>query len=136
MGLRRENTKRLLIRSSSLFSVSPSPPSAPTMGKIILQVEGKNLPKMDLLSKSDPYLCVFIETESNAYKFCARTEYIKNNCNPVWNPLEVEDEDLDSSNDDIRFKLEVLDFDGKKKSEHMCSAVTTLGDLKNRGSIE
>ena len=30
------------------------------MGKIILHVEGKNLPKMDLLSKSDPYLCVFI----------------------------------------------------------------------------
>ena len=30
------------------------------MGKIILHVEGKSLPKMDLLSKSDPYLCVFI----------------------------------------------------------------------------
>ena len=30
------------------------------MGKIILHVEGRKLPKMDLLSKSDPYLCVFI----------------------------------------------------------------------------
>ena len=78
------------------------------------------------------HISKYLETESNAYKFCARTEYIKNNCNPVWNPLEVrleqkgfviiselkiisyyfslkvEDEDLDSCNDNIKFKLEVI----------------------------
>ena len=51
--------------------------------------------------------------------------------------------------DDIKFKLEVttqtninfqntivlkvLDYDGKKKAEHMCSAVTTLGELRTGG---
>merc|ERR1711936_974973 len=103
-----------------------------TMGKIIIHVEGKDLPKMDLLSKSDPYLCVFIETESNAYKFLSRTEFIKNNCNP----LEVEDEELDVGKANIRFKLEVLDYDGKKKAEHMGSAQVTLGDLQAGGIIK
>ena len=27
----------------------------------------------------------------------------------------------------------VLDYDGKKKAEHMCSAVTTLGTLRTGG---
>merc|ERR1712141_74346 len=116
--------------------ISASSYSTTGMGKIILRVEGKSLPKMDLLSKSDPYLCVFIATESNAYKFVTRTEFIKNNCNPVWKPLEVEDEELDVSNDDTKFKLEVLDYDGKKKAEHMCSAVSTLGELRTGGTIQ
>ena len=29
--------------------------------------------------------------------------------------------------------LKVLDYDGKKKAEHMCSAVTTLGQLRTGG---
>ena len=53
------------------------------------------------------------------------------------------------SNDNIKFKLEVnsqwikpikcyhsdqvLDYDGKKKAEHMCSAVTTMGALRAGG---
>ena len=62
---RYKNTKDhgapdLLIRIQFLTRISVSSNSTSVMGKIILHVEGKNLPRMDLLSKSDPYLCVFI----------------------------------------------------------------------------
>ena len=30
------------------------------MGKLILKVRGEKLPNMDIFSKSDPYLCVYI----------------------------------------------------------------------------
>merc|ERR1711962_1544135 len=115
--------------NSAPTSTSDHGENNPTRGR-------KKLPKMDLLSKSDPYLCVFIETESSAYKFVSRTEFVKNNCNPVWNPLEVEDEELDVNRDEIRLKLEVLDYDGKKKAEYMCSTEVTLGQLKSGGVVE
>ena len=40
-------------------------------------------------SKCDIVSIFFLATESNAYKFVSRTEFVKNNCNPVWKPLEV-----------------------------------------------
>ena len=46
----------------------------------------------------------------------------------------MEDEELDVNKDEIRLKLEVLDYDGKKKAEYMCSAQVTLGELKSGGN--
>ena len=63
----------LLIRILFLTLISASSNSTTAMGKIILHVEGKNLPKMDLLSKSDPYLCVFIGKK----KIIIATDYLQ-----------------------------------------------------------
>ena len=38
----------------------------PGMGRLQLKVRGEKLPNMDLFSKSDPYLCVYIARDNEA----------------------------------------------------------------------
>ena len=59
------------------------------MGKIILHVEGKNLPKMDLLSKSDPYLCVFIGKKKNISLLQINQHFVIYKVNKDWFTYEI-----------------------------------------------
>ena len=78
---------------------------------VTLTLGARGLPNKDRFSKSDPFLVLFLVTESGPPKFLKRTETIKvrvkkvllyiekfqNNLNPGWKPLEVADEDFDLS---------------------------------------
>ncbi|OHS97177.1 XYPPX repeat family protein [Tritrichomonas foetus] len=79
-------------------------------------IEAKNLPKMDLLTKSDPYVVVRVSGSSNFHK----TNYKKNTYNPRWNEefhfpvgnvatdfLNIKMYDKDLVNDDEMSTLEV-----------------------------
>ena len=77
------------------------------MGKLTLELEAQKLPKSDLFSKSDPYVCVFLVGSNRGLKFLTKTEVIKNNLNPHWKTLEIEDEDLDPNNGETILRLEV-----------------------------
>ena len=80
------------------------------MGKLTLELEAQNLPKTDLFSKSDPYVCVFLVSHNGALKFLTKTEWIKNNQNPIWKPLEIDDEELDPDHGETILRLEVSFF--------------------------
>ena len=45
-------TEQILVSSGAVARLN--------MGKLILKVRAEKLPNMDLFSKSDPYLCVYI----------------------------------------------------------------------------
>ena len=77
------------------------------MGKLTLHFEGRNLPNKDRFGKSDPYVCVFVVTANGSLKFVGKTEVVKNNLNPDWKPLELDDQDIDTSNDDLILNLQV-----------------------------
>ncbi|KAK8838587.1 hypothetical protein M9Y10_033219 [Tritrichomonas musculus] len=86
------------------------------MKKLFIKaIEATDVPKMDVIGKSDPYLLFRLSTTSETWK----TSYIKNNHSPVWNedfrlPLasgmsvqltvELYDKD-DVSKDDIISKM-------------------------------
>ena len=78
------------------------------MGKLTLHLEGRNLPNKDRLGKSDPYVCVFVVTVNGSLKFVGKTEVIKNNLNPEWKPLELDDPDIDTTNKNLTLNLQVI----------------------------
>ena len=57
--------------------------------------KGKGLARKDgIMGKSDPFIMVFrrygsAEDENSKKEFVAKTEYIKNDLNPQWKPMEV-----------------------------------------------
>ena len=78
------------------------------MGKLILKVRGEKLPNMDLFSKSDPYLCVYIARKNeDDFHFINRTEVKKDDLNPKWEELVLEHEDINQDNLKAKIKLEV-----------------------------
>ena len=77
------------------------------MGKLTLHLEGRNLLNKDRFGKSDPYVCAFVVTVTGSLKFVGKTEVIKNNLNPVWKPLELDDPDIDVTNENLFINLQV-----------------------------
>ena len=81
------------------------------MGKLKLKVRGEKLPNMDLFSKSDPYLCVYISRNNEEdFHFINRTEVKKDDLNPQWEELLLEHEDINQNNLKAKIKLEVFSF--------------------------
>ena len=81
------------------------------MGKLQLKVRGEKLPNMDLFSKSDPYLCVYIARDNEEdYHFINRTEVKKDDLNPKWEELLLDHDDINQHNLQAKIKLEVHIF--------------------------
>ena len=81
------------------------------MGKLQLKVRGEKLPNMDLFSKSDPYLCVYIARDNQEdFHFINRTEVKKDDLNPQWEELVLDHEDINQDNLKAKIKLEVSDM--------------------------
>merc|ERR1712062_121015 len=105
------------------------------MGKLILKVRAEKLPNMDLFSKSDPFLCVYIVKNNEDYHFINRTEVKKDDLNPEWQELMLDHDDIRKENLETRLKFEVLDFDGVgKPAEYMCSNQFPLSTLQEAHS--
>merc|ERR1711953_926168 len=102
------------------------------MGKLQLKVRGEKLPNMDLFSKSDPYLCVYIARDNEEEDhFINRTEVKKDDLNPKWEELLLDHEDINQHNLQAKIKLEVLDYDGRgKPAEYMCCNQFSLAALQ------
>eukprot|EP01113_Clastostelium_recurvatum_P011480 TRINITY_DN1584_c0_g1_i1.p3 TRINITY_DN1584_c0_g1~~TRINITY_DN1584_c0_g1_i1.p3 ORF type:complete len:307 (-),score=65.42 TRINITY_DN1584_c0_g1_i1:51-971(-) len=117
---------------------------------------GLRLDRKDILSKSDPFLCIlacrnphqyvgrhtikanrketkhskkFGQPSANWYVM-HRTETIMNNQNPVWQPFTLPLASLCQGNIDAPIKIEVWDFDHHSNHDFIGSAVTTLRDLQ------
>merc|ERR1712066_144667 len=102
------------------------------MGKLILKVRGEKLPNMDLFSKSDPYLCVYLARNAEDFHFINRTEVKKDDLNPQWKELILDHEDINKENLETKLRLEVLDYDGVgKPAEYMCCNQFPLSKLQS-----
>ena len=78
------------------------------MGKIRVKFSAKGLPRKDLLSKSDPFLCVLMASSAGNFQIMAKTDWIKNNHNPDWEEIEIEDDSINQDNyRELKAKLEV-----------------------------
>ena len=78
------------------------------MEVLSLGLGAKNLPSVDKLSKSDPFIVIFKvlfvveylhswyvqETPSGAFHFLKRTEVKKDDLNPVWEDIKITEKEL------------------------------------------
>ena len=92
------------------------------MGKLTLHLEGRNLPNKDRFGKSDPYVSVFVVTVNGGLKFVGKTEDVKNNLNPDWKPLVLDDPDIDITNDNLILNIQV----GIKSNGYWLGAIDIL----------
>ena len=71
------------------------------MVKYTLSISGKDLPDLDWLSKSDPYVCILLVTKCGSLKFLNKTEIKMNDLNPSWEDIDIEIPDEDLNGDDV-----------------------------------
>ena len=101
------------------------------MGRIRIKFSGRHLPRKDILSKSDPFLCVLMASSEGNFQVMAKTNWIKNDQNPDWDEVEVEDDSITPDNfKNLTTRLEILDYDGPGKGDVICSGCFTLADIE------
>ena len=114
-------------RKESKIGISVNPDNANNLGKIqIGLLEAKDLPKTDLVGKSDPYA---ILSHGNQ-KF--KTDTVKNTQNPKFNydaVFNVPD------NGDSNIKIDLLDSDRIGKDKPLGSALIDIDDVMTNGSL-
>ncbi|XP_064834886.1 copine-7-like isoform X2 [Oncorhynchus masou masou] len=93
----------------------------------------KKLDDKDLFSKSDPFLEIYRINDDGTEQLVHRTEVIKNNLNPVWEPFKVSLISLCSCDEDRKLKVTWDCMNPKyklKKKNYKNSGVVILSDLK------
>uniref|UniRef100_A0A8C4QMM8 Copine VII n=1 Tax=Eptatretus burgeri TaxID=7764 RepID=A0A8C4QMM8_EPTBU len=73
-----------------------------------LHLSARKLDDKDLFSKSDPFLEIHKIEDDNSLQLIHRTEVIKNNLNPIWNPFTVSINSLCSGDHDKPIKVLVI----------------------------
>ena len=90
-------------------------------------IKAEDLPKTDLIGKSDPYAVISIDGDIH------KTDTIKNSQNPEWNfHLDVPI-DEDGPHD---INIDVFDKDRIGKDKHLGSATLNVADLQNGNDLD
>uniref|UniRef100_A0A8C7YDN1 Copine VII n=1 Tax=Oryzias sinensis TaxID=183150 RepID=A0A8C7YDN1_9TELE len=88
----------------------------------------------DLFSKSDPFLEIFKINDDGTEQLVHRTEVIKNNLNPVWEPFKVSLMSLCSCNEDRKLKCLVWDYDSRGKHDFIGEFYATFREMQKISS--
>lgn len=101
-------------------------PSVGPSNKIQLTISCRNLADLDILSKSDPEVHVFLrDSKSTRYTMIGKTEMILNNLNPDFTKVFVIDYFFEKEQ---IIKFEVYDVDNTGL-EHIGSLETTISRI-------
>uniref|UniRef100_A0AAQ4PIK0 Copine family member 9 n=1 Tax=Gasterosteus aculeatus aculeatus TaxID=481459 RepID=A0AAQ4PIK0_GASAC len=76
-----------------------------------MQLCANKLDKKDFFGKSDPFLVFYRSNEDGTFTICHKTEVIKNNLNPVWQPFTIPVRALCNGDYDRTVKVDVYDWD-------------------------
>jgi len=99
-------------------------------------LEGKNLAKMDLFGKSDPYLVVNQRVGSNLVPVY-KTETIMKTLNPVWHPFTLTAQKLCGGDFDRPIVFDCYDWDKVGAPDHIGVCETTLRAMQDaHGEME
>ncbi|KAK3260128.1 hypothetical protein CYMTET_30900 [Cymbomonas tetramitiformis] len=101
-----------------------------------LQFSGKDLAKMDLFGKSDPYYKISYQIEGNEWHLAFKSEYIKQDLDPLWKPHEISMADLCLNDVNRQLRIEVWDWDRLTSDDEIGWFVTTAAELLAAGRRE
>ncbi|EDV27323.1 uncharacterized protein TRIADDRAFT_20570 [Trichoplax adhaerens] len=96
---------------------------------LALKFKGQNLDKMDIFSKSDPYLEICKLTSDSTYLKIHRTEIIKNTLNPDWNLFLISVDTLCNGDYERSLQINCYDYDNNGSHDFIGSFATTLADM-------
>uniref|UniRef100_I3JF19 Copine 7 n=1 Tax=Oreochromis niloticus TaxID=8128 RepID=I3JF19_ORENI len=88
----------------------------------------------DLFSKSDPFLEIYRINDDETEQLVYRTEVIKNNLNPVWEPFKVSLISLCSCDEDRKLKCLVWDHDSRGKHDFIGEFYATFREMQKISS--
>ncbi|MCI4383123.1 hypothetical protein PGIGA_G00022630 [Pangasianodon gigas] len=99
-------------------------------GYVELSFCAKKLDDKDLFSKSDPFLEIYRVNDDSTEQLVHRTEVIKNNLNPVWQPFKVSLISLCSCDEDRKLKCLVWDYDSRGKHDFIGEFYATFKEMQ------
>eukprot|EP00977_Amphora_coffeiformis_P013830 scaffold3740_cov146-Amphora_coffeaeformis.AAC.4 len=104
----------------------------PVMGQLRLTLAGHDLPNTDfsLFRKnlSDPYFEVYSAVTG---KKLYASNVVKDDLNPVWEPMDLDIDELCGGRLEAPIRITVLDKDKGEKSQYLGQIVTTLAQMTN-----
>ncbi|GAB4845798.1 Protein BONZAI 1 [Ancistrocladus abbreviatus] len=122
-----ESTKSILPRSLGQITVHAEESlSSKTTTELIIRCT--DLENKDLFSKSDPFLVISKIVESGISVPICKTEVIKNDLNPVWNPVFLNIQQVGSK--DSPLIIECFNFNSNGKHDLLGKTQQSLLDLE------
>uniref|UniRef100_A0A2K6LN00 Copine 7 n=1 Tax=Rhinopithecus bieti TaxID=61621 RepID=A0A2K6LN00_RHIBE len=99
-------------------------------GYVELSFRARKLDDKDLFSKSDPFLELYRVNDDQGLQLVYRTEVVKNNLNPVWEPFKVSLSSLCSCEETRPLKCLVWDYDSRGKHDFIGEFTTTFAEMQ------
>ncbi|KAK1799109.1 hypothetical protein P4O66_006692 [Electrophorus voltai] len=99
-------------------------------GYVELSFCAKKLDDKDVFSKSDPFLEIYRVNDDGTEQLIHRTEVIKNNLNPVWEPFKVSLISLCSCDEDRKLRCLVWDYDSRGKHDFIGEFYATFREMQ------
>ncbi|GAB1293768.1 Copine-7 [Apodemus speciosus] len=99
-------------------------------GYVELSFQARKLDDKDLFSKSDPFLELYRVNDDGSEQLVYRTEVVKNNLNPVWEPFKVSLNSLCSCEETRPLKCLVWDYDSRGKHDFIGDFTTTFAEMQ------
>ncbi|XP_028430545.1 LOW QUALITY PROTEIN: copine-9 [Perca flavescens] len=100
-----------------------------------MQLCANKLDKKDFFGKSDPFLVFYRSNEDGTFTICHKTEMIKNNLNPVWQPFTIPVRALCNGDYDRTVKVDVFDWDRDGSHDFIGEFTTSYREL-SRGQSQ
>ncbi|KAM4018689.1 copine-7 isoform 1-T1 [Anomaloglossus baeobatrachus] len=99
-------------------------------GYVELSFCAKKLDDKDLFSKSDPFLEIYRVNDDQSEQLVHRTEVIKNNLNPVWEPFKVSLSSLCCCEEKRKLRCLVWDYDSRGKHDFIGEFYATFEEMQ------
>uniref|UniRef100_A0A8C7L6L1 Copine 7 n=1 Tax=Oncorhynchus kisutch TaxID=8019 RepID=A0A8C7L6L1_ONCKI len=128
-----ECTLGCLPAENKIFSLVHAEEISGNNGYVELFFCAKKLDDKDLFSKSDPFLEIYRINDDGSEQLVHRTEVIKNNLNPVWEPFKVSLISLCSCDEDRKLKCLVWDSDSRGKHDFIGEFYATFREMQKIG---
>ena len=84
--------------------------------KVCMKIRGNSLDRKDFLGKSDPFL-IFLGNKGENWEQVYKTDYIYQDLNPVFDPVELSLQQLTNGDLEKPFKIQCFDWNTNRRYE-------------------
>ncbi|KAL3314225.1 hypothetical protein Ciccas_007158, partial [Cichlidogyrus casuarinus] len=98
--------------------------------EITFEFSGQGLDRKDIFGTSDPFLTLFKVNKNNTRSEVLRTEVIRNNLNPVWQPITIPTRQLCNGDYDRPIVITCHDWNKSGREDLIGETVITINSLR------